>query len=156
MPRRKYKSRKRILADPRYNDPEVARFINSLMVDGKKSLAEKIMYRSLDILGEKTKQDPLVVFKKALNNVKPRLEVRPRRVGGATYQVPVEVLPKRSLALAIRWIIQSAEARKGKPMYQRLVDEIIEASNNSGASVKKREEMHKMAESNRAFAHYRW
>ncbi|HOQ82295.1 MAG TPA: 30S ribosomal protein S7, partial [bacterium] len=96
------------------------------------------------------------VFRRALNNVKPRLEVRPRRVGGATYQVPVEVAPKRSLALAIRWILQSARTRKGKPMYQRLVEEIIDASKNEGASVKKREEMHKMAESNRAFAHYRW
>ncbi|MCM8822173.1 MAG: 30S ribosomal protein S7 [Candidatus Omnitrophica bacterium] len=156
MPRRKYKPRKKILSDSKYNDHEIARFISSLMVDGKKTLAEKIIYKSLDMLGEKTKEDPLVVFKKALNNVKPRLEVRPRRVGGATYQVPVEVVPKRSLALAIRWILQSARARKGKPMYQRLVEEIIEASNNEGASVKKREEMHKMAESNRAFAHYRW
>ncbi|MCM8764379.1 MAG: 30S ribosomal protein S7 [Candidatus Omnitrophica bacterium] len=156
MPRRKYKPRKTLLSDPKYNDSEIARFINSLMVDGKKTLAEKVMYKSLDMLGEKTKEDPVVVFKRALNNVKPRLEVRPRRVGGATYQVPVEVIPKRSLALAIRWILQSARARKGKPMYQRLVEEIIEASSNAGASVKKKEEMHKMAESNRAFAHYRW
>ncbi|HOL36086.1 MAG TPA: 30S ribosomal protein S7, partial [bacterium] len=116
----------------------------------------KIMYKCLDLLGEKTKEDPLTVFKKALNNVKPRLEVRPRRVGGATYQVPVEVPPKRSLSLAIRWILQSSRARKGKPMYERLAEEIIDASKNEGASVKKREEMHKMAESNRAFAHYRW
>ncbi|MCX7705913.1 MAG: 30S ribosomal protein S7 [bacterium] len=156
MPRRKYKARKTVLQDPKFNDFEVAKFINSLMVDGKRTLAEKIMYRCLDILSEKTKEDPLVVFKRALNNVKPRLEVRPRRVGGATYQVPVEVSPKRSLSLAIRWILQSARARKGKPMYERLVEEIIEASKNEGSSVKKREEMHKMAESNRAFAHYRW
>ncbi|MCM8759700.1 MAG: 30S ribosomal protein S7 [Candidatus Omnitrophica bacterium] len=156
MPRRKYKAKKTLLPDPKYNDLEVAKFINSLMVDGKRTLAEKIMYKCFDILSEKTKEDPVAVFKKALNNVKPRLEVRPRRVGGATYQVPVEVPPKRSLSLAIRWIIQSARSRKGKPMYERLVEEIIEASRNEGASVKKREEMHKMAESNRAFAHYRW
>jgi small subunit ribosomal protein S7 len=156
MPRRKYKSRNILLPGPKYNDLEVAKFINSLMVDGKKSLSQKIMYRCFDLLSERTKEDPLTVFKRALNNVKPRLEVRPRRVGGATYQVPVEVAPKRSLALAIRWIIQSARARKGKPMYERLVEEIIDASKNEGASVKKREEMHKMAESNRAFAHYRW
>lgn len=156
MPRRKYKSRNILLPDPKYNDLEVAKFINSLMVDGKKSLSQKIMYRCFELLSERTKEDPLTVFKRALNNVKPRLEVRPRRVGGATYQVPVEVAPKRSLALAIRWIIQSARARKGKPMYERLVEEIIDASKNEGASVKKREEMHKMAESNRAFAHYRW
>ncbi|HOK80837.1 MAG TPA: 30S ribosomal protein S7 [bacterium] len=156
MPRRKYKPRETLLPDPKYHDFEVARFINSLMVDGKKTLAQKIMYKCLDLLGEKTKEDPLTVFKKALNNVKPRLEVRPRRVGGATYQVPVEVPPKRSLSLAIRWILQSSRARKGKPMYERLAEEIIDASKNEGASVKKREEMHKMAESNRAFAHYRW
>ncbi|HOC03118.1 MAG TPA: 30S ribosomal protein S7 [Candidatus Ratteibacteria bacterium] len=156
MPRRKYTPRKTVLIDPKYDDFEIARFINSLMVDGKKTLAEKIMYSCLNELGEKTKEDPLIVFRRALNNVKPRLEVRPRRVGGATYQVPVEVAPKRSLALAIRWILQSARTRKGKPMYQRLVEEIIDASKNEGASVKKREEMHKMAESNRAFAHYRW
>ncbi|HOJ31560.1 MAG TPA: 30S ribosomal protein S7 [bacterium] len=156
MPRRKYKPKEAISPDPKYHDFEVARFINSLMVDGKKTLAEKIMYKCFDLLSEKTKEDPLTVFKKALNNVKPRLEVRPRRVGGATYQVPVEVPPKRSLSLAIRWILQSSRARKGKPMCERLTEEIIDASKNEGASVKKREEMHKMAESNRAFAHYRW
>jgi small subunit ribosomal protein S7 len=126
------------------------------MYDGKKSLAQRIFYDALDMIGEKTKEDPLSVFKKAMNNVKPKLEVRPRRVGGATYQVPVEVVPKRSTSLAIRWILASARARKGKPMVERLVDELLEASRNEGPSVKKREEMHKMAESNRAFAHYRW
>lgn len=156
MPRRKYKKRIKVLPDPKYNDFEISKFINYLMMDGKKTLAQKILYDSFELLSQKTKEDPLSVFKKALNNVKPRLEVRPRRVGGATYQVPVEVSPKRSLSLAIRWIIQSARARKGKPMYEKLVEEIIEASKNEGASVKKREEMHKMAESNRAFAHYRW
>ena len=156
MPRRKVTHKKIMLPDPKYNDLEVARFITALMVDGKKSLAQRIMYSAFDLIQEKTKEEPISVFKKALGNVKPKLEVRPRRVGGATYQVPVEVVPKRSIALAIRWMLQSSRARKGKPMTERLVEEILEASRNEGPSVKKREEMHKMAESNRAFAHYRW
>jgi len=135
---------------------EVAKFINGIMRDGKKSTAMQIFYGALDMIHEKTGEDPLVVFKRGLTNVKPRLEVRPRRVGGATYQVPQEVPSKRSMALAIRWILAAARARKGKPMMERLVEELLEASRNEGASIKKREEMHKMAESNRAFAHYRW
>ncbi len=156
MPRRKRAEKREIPGDPKYNDYEVAKFINKLMWDGKKSIAYKIFYTAMDIIKERTKEDPLVVFKKALNNVKPRLEVRPRRVGGATYQIPMEVPPHRSLSLTIRWIIESARARKGKPMALRLVDEILEAAQGQGPSVKKKEDTHKMAESNRAFAHYRW
>ena len=156
MPRRKRAEKRIVEPDPRYHDYEVAKFVNKLMWDGKKSLAYKIFYTAMDIIKEKTNQDPLTVFKKALNNVKPRLEVRPRRVGGATYQIPMEVPPHRSLSLAIRWIVESARSRKGKPMALRLVDEILEAARGEGPSVKKKEDTHKMAESNRAFAHYRW
>ncbi len=156
MPRRKRAERREVKPDPKYNDYEVAKFVNKIMWDGKKSLAYKIFYKAMDIIKEKTKEDPLAVFKKALNNVKPRLEVRPRRVGGATYQIPIEVPPHRSLSLAIRWIVESARARKGKPMAERLAEELIEASQGQGASVKKKEDTHKMAEANRAFAHYRW
>lgn len=156
MPRRKRTIRTKISGDARYNDYEVAKFVNSLMWSGKKSTTLRIFYGAMDSIAEKTSQDPLSVFKKALGNVKPRLEVRPRRVGGATYQIPIEVPPARSLSLAIRWILASARARKGKPMAQRLVDEILEASRGEGPSIKKREDTHKMAESNRAFAHYRW
>jgi small subunit ribosomal protein S7 len=156
MPRRKRAEKRKIEPDPKYNDYEVAKFVNKLMWDGKKSLAYKIFYKAMDIIKEKTKEDPLSVFKKALNNVKPRLEVRPRRVGGATYQIPMEVPPHRSLSLAIRWIVESARSRKGKPMAERLVDEILEAAKGEGPSVKKKEDTRKMAESNRAFAHYRW
>ena len=126
------------------------------MEDGKKSVTSQLFYDALDIIAERTKEDPMSVFKKALENVKPKLEVRPRRVGGATYQIPVEVPSRRSLALAIRWMIKSARARKGKGMAERLVDEFLDAAKGEGASVKKREDTHKMAESNRAFAHYRW
>jgi small subunit ribosomal protein S7 len=156
MPRRKRAEKREIKPDPKYNDYEVAKFVNKIMWDGKKSLAYKIFYTAMDIIKEKTKEDPLSVFKKALNNVKPRLEVRPRRVGGATYQIPMEVPSHRSLSLAIRWIVESARSRKGKPMAERLAEELIEASQGQGASVKKKEDTHKMAESNRAFAHYRW
>jgi small subunit ribosomal protein S7 len=156
MPRRKRAEKREIKPDPKYNDYEVAKFVNKIMWDGKKSLAYKIFYKAMDIIKEKTKEDPISIFKKALNNVKPRLEVRPRRVGGATYQIPIEVPPHRSLSLAIRWIVESARSRKGKPMAERLADEILEASRGEGPSVKKKEDTHKMAESNRAFAHYRW
>jgi small subunit ribosomal protein S7 len=156
MPRRKRAEKRIIEPDPRYNDYEVAKFVNKLMWDGKKTLAYRIFYTAMDIIKEKTNQDPLNVFKKALNNVKPKLEVRPRRVGGATYQIPMEVPAHRSLSLAIRWMVESARSRKGKPMALRLVDEILEAARGEGPSVKKKEDTHKMAESNRAFAHYRW
>jgi len=156
MPRRKVTIRRVHMEDPKYGDMEIAKFINGIMLDGKKSTAMTIFYGALDLIKEKTNEEPLAIFKKSLANVKPRLEVRPRRVGGATYQVPQEVSSKRATALAIRWILAAARARKGKPMVERLVDELLEASRNEGASVKKREDMHKMAESNRAFAHYRW
>ncbi|MCX8083149.1 MAG: 30S ribosomal protein S7 [bacterium] len=156
MPRRKKAEKRELKGDFKYTDPEVFAFINVLMKDGKKSTACKLFYKSMDIIRERTKEDPLSVFKKALNNVKPKLEVRPRRVGGATYQIPVEVPPRRSLALAIRWIIGTARARKGKGIAEKLADEFLEAEKGEGASVKKKEDTHKMAESNRAFAHYRW
>ena len=143
MPRRKRAEKRKIGGDPRYNDYEVEKFINKLMWDGKKSLAYRVFYKVMD-------------KKKALNNVKPKLEVRPRRVGGATYQIPIEVPSHRSLSLAIRWIIGTARSKKGKSIVDKLVDEILEASRGEGASVKKRDDTHKMAESNRAFAHYRW
>jgi len=156
MPRRKRMGKQEITSDPKYNDYEVSKFVNLLMQDGKKNLAYAIFYESMDIIKDKTSQDPLTVFKKALGNVKPRVEVRARRVGGATYQVPVEVPPERSLALAIRWILTNIRARKGKSIAEKLVDEFIESAKGEGASVKKKEDTHKMAESNRAFAHYRW
>lgn len=156
MPRRKRAVKREISGDPRYNDYEVSTFINLLMWDGKKDLAYSIFYDSMDKIKEKTKEDPLSVFKKALGNVKPKVEVRARRVGGATYQIPVEVPSKRSLALAIRWMLKSARARKGRCMSERLVDEFLESAKGESPSVKKKEDTHKMAESNRAFAHYRW
>ncbi len=157
MPRRKRAEKRKFRGDPRYGDYEVEKFVNQLMMDGKKSLTYRIFYDAIDAISEKTGEaEPLNVFKQALNNVKPKLQVRARRVGGATYQIPVEVPPNRSLALAIRWILASARARKGKPMSQRLMDEFLEAAKNEGPSVKKKIDTHKMAESNRAFAHYRW
>jgi len=157
MPR-KYKSTKRFLRpDPRYNDILVSWFINQLMLDGKKSKAQKIVYMALERIKQKMPdKEPLDVFKKALENVKPRLEVRPRRVGGATYQVPMEVKPERQTSLAMKWIITAARARKGKPMFMRLADELIAAYNHEGAAFKKREDVHRMAEANKAFAHLAW
>ncbi len=156
MPRRKRTIKRKISGDPKYNDYEVSAFINLLMWNGKRNLAYKIFYDAMDKIKDKTDEEPLAVFKKALNNVKPRVEVRARRVGGATYQIPVEVSSKRSLALAIRWMIKFARGRKGKCMAEKLVDEFIESAKGEGSSVKKKEDTHKMAESNRAFAHYRW
>ena len=156
MPRRKVTIKKTVVNDPKYGDFEIERLVNALMLGGKKSTSRKIVYKMLDNLKEKTNEESLLVFKRALGNIKPKLEVRPRRVGGATYQVPQEVAPKRGTALAIRWLIQTARAKKGKPMMEKLTEELLEANKNEGASVKKKEEMHKMAESNRAFAHYRW
>jgi len=157
MPR-KYKSTKRFLKpDPRYNDILVSWFINQLMLDGKKSKAQKIVYMALERIKQKMPdKEPLEVFKKALENVKPRLEVRPRRVGGATYQVPMEVKPERQTSLAMKWVIAAARARKGKPMFMRLADELIAAYNHEGAAFKKREDVHRMAEANKAFAHLAW
>jgi small subunit ribosomal protein S7 len=139
-----------------YNDVLVQRFINRLMVCGKKSVAEKIFYRAMEIVGERTKRNPLEVFHQALKNVMPVLEVRPRRVGGATYQVPMEVRPERRISLGIRWLVTSARKRGGRTMIEKLAAEIVDAANNQGAAVKKREDTHRMAEANKAFAHYRW
>ncbi|MFA5354440.1 MAG: 30S ribosomal protein S7 [Thermodesulfovibrionales bacterium] len=156
MARRRVAEKREVLADPKYNSKLVSRFINVLLEDGKKSAAEKIIYGAFDILKDKTGNDPLKVFKASVDNVKPAVEVKPRRVGGATYQVPVEVKPARKIALAIRWIVDYSRARKEKTMQERLAGELLDAFNNAGSSFKKREDTHRMAEANRAFAHYRW
>ena len=156
MPRRREVKKREIQPDPKYREVLAAKFINVLMRRGKKNLAERIFYGSLDILGEKSKDEPFKVFKQAMENVKPVLEVKSRRVGGATYQVPVEVRPNRRTSLAIRWIIQYAKERPEKSMAERLAAEFLDAVNNRGASVKKKEDTHRMAEANKAFAHYRW
>jgi small subunit ribosomal protein S7 len=155
MRRRRAKKRE-ILPDPRFSDLLVAKMINIVMERGKKSLAEGIVYKAFDILKEKTGKEPLEVFKKSVDNVRPLLETKSRRVGGATYQVPISVRPERSNTLALRWMRAFAKGRKGKPMHQKLADEIMDGFNKTGAAFKKREDTHKMAESNRAFAHYRW
>jgi len=156
MPRKGPAPRRVLPPDSVYNDVLVQRFINRLMVCGKKSVAEKIFYRAMEIVGERTKRNPLEVFHQALKNVTPVLEVRPRRVGGATYQVPMEVRPERRISLGIRWLVTSARKRGGRTMIEKLAAEIMDAANNQGAAVKKREDTHRMAEANKAFAHYRW
>ncbi len=156
MPRRRVVKKRETTSDPKYREVLVVKFINLLMRKGKKSLAEQIFYNALEILGEKTKDEPLKVFKQAMENVKPVVEVKSRRVGGATYQVPVEVRPDRRTSLAIRWIIQYAKERSEKSMQERLAAEFLDAANNRGASIKKKEDTHRMAEANKAFAHYRW
>lgn len=156
MPRRGYVPKREVLPDPKSKSKLVSKLINVIMEDGKKSISEKICYGAFEIIRGKTGQDPLKVFKQAVENIKPVLEVRPRRVGGATYQVPMEVNPQRRLSLALRWLKKFAKQRKEKTMKERLAAEIIDAYNNVGASIKKKEETHKMAEANRAFAHYRW
>ena len=156
MPRRAAAVRREVQPDAVYNNRLVTQLINKVLLDGKKSLAERIVYGAFDIVAEKTQQDALSVFKKAMDNVKPTLEVKPKRVGGATYQVPMEVNSRRSTALGIRWIVNFSRARKEKTMAERLANEILDASNGLGASVKKREDVFKMAEANRAFSHYRW
>jgi small subunit ribosomal protein S7 len=156
MPRKGHTSKREIPPDTRYHSVLVEQYIRKIMLDGKKSKAEEIVYGSLDILHEKTGNDPLAVLRKATDNVRPILEVRSRRVGGASYQVPVEVRPRRSTTLAIRWITGFARQRKEKTMKERLAMELLDASNNIGVSMKKKEDLHKMAEANRAFAHYRW
>lgn len=157
MPRKNRGSLKRdIPLDPKFGDLNVAKFINCLMWDGKKSVSEMIFYDMLDILGSRTKEDPLQVFLKAFDNVKPSLEVRSRRIGGATYQVPQEVRPDRRDMLARRWIINAARERSEHTMSERLAAELLDAYNNRGTSIKKKEDTHKMAEANKAFAHYRW
>jgi small subunit ribosomal protein S7 len=154
--RKKRSERRQVVPDPKYNDVFVAKFVNNIMTCGKKHLARKIFYDALDIIEQRTKSNPLDVFRKALNNVQPIIEVRPRRVGGATYQVPSEVRPERSIALGMRWLIRYARERKDKSMSLKLAAEIIAASNGEGNAIKKREDTHKMAEANKAFAHYRW
>ncbi len=156
MPRKSLAKKQEMLSDPKYNSKLVSRFVNTIMKDGKKSTAEKICYGSFNILNKKTGNDPLKVFKTAVENVKPLLEVKPRRVGGATYQVPVEVKQQRRIALALRWIVGFTKKRNEKTMQERLAGELLDAFNNTGSSVKKREDTHKMAEANKAFAHYRW
>lgn len=145
-----------MLPDPKYNDRLVAKFTHALMYGGKKSIAERICYGALDIIGEKAGDDPVKVFRKAVDNVKPRVEVKSRRVGGSTYQVPVEVRPDRSVSLGIRWLIGYARDRQGNSMREKLAAELLDAASDRGASVKKREDVHKMADANKAFAHYRW
>jgi len=155
--RRRTAIRREVIPDPKFNNKTISRFINMLMIDGKKWNAEKIVYGSLDIVVQKTqKSDGLEILTKAIDNVRPLLELKSRRVGGATYQIPVEVRGERGVSLALRWIRNAARGRKGKPMQQRLADEILDAYNGQGTAVKKKEEIHKMAEANRAFSHYRW
>lgn len=156
MPRRREVPKRQILPDPRYNDLLVAKFMNVLMLDGKKAVAEKIVYGAFDLIIERTKEDPLLVFRKAVENTEPMVEVKSRRVGGSTYQVPVEVRPLRRTALAIRWIIQHSRSRGGKTMHEKLANELIEAAHSRGGAVKKKEDVHRMAEANKAFSHYRW
>jgi small subunit ribosomal protein S7 len=156
MPRRRDVAKREISADPRFGDRQVSKFINVLMRRGKKSIAERVTYGALDIIEQRTQDDPLRMFKRALENVRPRIEVKSRRVGGATYQVPVEVRPDRGTALAMRWVLQYARSRTGKTLREKLANELIDAANERGEAVRKREETHRMAEANRAFAHYRW
>lgn len=156
MPRRREIEKREILPDPKYNSKLVAKFVNSLLKDGKKSVAENILYGSFDIIEKRVKEQPLEFFEKAVNNVKPLIEVKSRRVGGSTYQVPTEVMPARRTALAIRWLISNAQERTEKTMREKLAAELIDAANNRGGAVKKREAVHKMAEANKAFAHYRF
>ncbi|MBI4651882.1 30S ribosomal protein S7 [Candidatus Desantisbacteria bacterium] len=156
MPRRKVIRKRDIPTDYKYHSELITRFIGHIMIEGEKAIAERICYGALDIIEKKTQKDSLKVFKQAMENTKPLLEVKSRRVGGSTYQVPIEVKPFRRVTLAMRWIIDFARARAGKSMEEKLSAEIIDAFNNTGASVKKREDTHKMADANKAFAHYRW
>ncbi len=145
-----------VLPDPIYNSKEVTKLVNTLMYDGKKGTAQTILYEAFEMVKDKTKEDPLKVFEKAMEKIRPSLEVKSRRVGGANYQVPIEVTPSRSQALGLRWLVKYARLRNGRGMAINLANEIIDASNDSGAAVKKREDTHRMAEANKAFAHYRW
>ncbi len=156
MSRRREVPKRKITPDPKHNDKLVAKFMNALMLDGKKSVAEGILYGAFDVIESRFKQDPLEIFRKALDNVKPRLEVKSRRVGGATYQVPMEVRPERRVALGMRWLVLYSRRRGEKTMRERLAAEFVDAAQNRGDSVKKRDDTHKMAEANKAFAHYRW
>lgn len=156
MPRRNRPPKRPIQPDPKYHNRSVSRFTNMLMQDGKKSLAQRMLYRAFDVVEERTGADPVEVFEAAIRNATPHLEVKPRRVGGATYQVPIEIRGDRRYSLAVRWLVQAARARAGKTMIERLAGEIVEAANNEGAAVRRKEESHRMADANKAFAHYRW
>ncbi len=156
MPRRREVPKRPVAPDPKYGDRQVAKFMNVLMKAGKKSAAERIAYGALEIISERTGDEPLRTFRRAMDNIRPRLEVKSRRVGGATYQVPLEVRPDRGTALAMRWIVLYARKRSGKSMREKLAAELLDAANERGEAVRRREEMHRMAEANRAFAHYRW
>jgi len=156
MPRKGHVAKRDVLPDPIYNSKLVSRLINSIMIDGKKGVAQTILYDAFNIISEKTGREPIEVFNEAIENIMPILEVKSRRVGGSNYQVPVEVRPERRVTLGLRWLVQYSRNRNEKTMQERLANEIIDAAGNSGASVKKREDTHKMAEANKAFAHYRW
>jgi len=156
MPRKGNIPKKKVLPDAKYNDTTVAKLINKLTQDGKKSKAEGIIYKAFETVEEKTKTDPLLTFKKAVDNIRPVLEVKSRRVGGATYQVPVDIRPERKLSLALRWLVKYSRARGEKSMAQKMAAEILDAAGGRGGAVKKKEDTHRMAESNKAFAHYRW
>ena len=157
MPRRREVPKRKVIPDPKFHDRTVTKFMSVIMVGGKKSTAEKIVYSAFDMVSDRSGGDePLKVFKKALENVKPMLEVKSRRVGGATYQVPIEVRPRRATTLGLRWIVGFSRGRRERTMSERLANELLDASNSTGASVKRREDTHKMAEANKAFAHYRW
>jgi small subunit ribosomal protein S7 len=156
LPRRGATPKREIIPDPIYNDPMITQFINKITYSGERGIGEKILYQALDIVKEKTGKDALEVFQQAMKNVMPVLEVKPRRVGGATYQVPVEVRPERRVSLAMRWLIFSARARSERTMSEKLAAELMDAANNVGTAIKKKEDTHRMAEANKAFAHYRW
>lgn len=156
MSRRRRPTKREIIPDPKYNSTLVSKFISCMMLQGKKGVSEMIFYKAMDIMTEKIQEDPVEIFIKALDNAKPVVEVKSRRVGGATYQVPIEIRPERRQALGIRWLIQNARKRPEKTMFQRLAGELMEAYNNTGASIKKKEDTHKMAEANKAFSHYKW
>ena len=156
MPRRRVVGQRKILPDPKFNSELLAKFINVVMVDGKKSISESIVYGALDIVAQKSGKEHLAVFEEALDHIRPSVEVKSRRVGGSTYQVPVEVRPSRRNALAMRWLVDAARARGEKSRAERLAGELLDASDNKGTAVKKREDVHRMAEANKAFAHYRW
>ena len=156
MPRREKVIRRRVPPDAKYNSVWLQMFINKLMRDGRKSTAERVMYDTLDIIEQRANRNPVEVFEQAIRNARPILEVRPRRVGGATYQIPLEVRPERQMALAIRWLLMATRARTGKPMAERLATELMDAANGQGVTIKRRDDTHRMAEANRAFAHYRW
>lgn len=156
MPRRREVPKRPVLPDPRFGEPLLTKFTNCLMRDGKKSTAERIIYSAMDMISERTNENPIMVFKKAVDNCRPMVEVKSRRVGGSNYQVPVNVRPERAEALALRWLINFSRKRSGRSMHEKLANELIEASHNRGGAIRKKEEVHRMAEANQAFAHYRW